>query len=188
MTAEAQFRKWFIDSLQPLRSNGDAGFIFLFTAFPLLERYLRRRNNCPDGDSLPDPFFGSLALMFPDIAGHEKEFWNCYRHGLLHQATFSQLKLIRLKNKKTSWTPLPGAAISGHKECPVYFLPSTQEFYLNPVLFFDTVTKEILANFATYESTGAGQYHLPSVLHGSTAVPSLVPTINMSLPGKRSAP
>jgi hypothetical protein len=55
--AEADFRKWFVESLAPLRTNGDAGFIFVFVAFPLLERYLRRKSGCPDGQNLTDGFF-----------------------------------------------------------------------------------------------------------------------------------
>jgi hypothetical protein len=179
--AEADFRKWFVDSLEPLKRNGDAGFVFLIAAFPLLERYLRRKSNCPDGGPLPDLFFSNLGSLFPDIAGHEKEFWNCYRHGLLHQATFSRQKLI-----KKNWEPLPSAAISGHQPSPVYYLSDAKEFFLNPVAFFETVTREILANFDTYESVGAGYYHLASVVGGFTAVPGCVPTINMRLPQKDS--
>ena len=43
-TAEDDFRKWFVESLAPLRSNGDAGFVFAMVAFPLLERYLRNKS------------------------------------------------------------------------------------------------------------------------------------------------
>jgi hypothetical protein len=182
--AEEEFRKWFLESLEPLRKNSHAGFIFVFTAFPLLERYLRRKNNCPDGDSLTDAFFTNLGILFPDFIGKEREFWHCYRNGLLHQATFSRQK----KKKDGIWVALPGAGISGHKPSPVYFLPGTNEFYLNPSSFFDTVTQQILGDFATYESIGAGQYHLPSVLDGSTVVPGLVPTINMNLPRRPNKP
>ena len=44
-TAEDDFRKWFVESLAPLRSNGArAGFVFAMVAFPLLERYLRNKS------------------------------------------------------------------------------------------------------------------------------------------------
>jgi hypothetical protein len=59
--AEADFRKRFVESLAPLRGNGNAGFIFVFAAFPLLERYLRRKSGCPDGQNLTEDFFKHLA-------------------------------------------------------------------------------------------------------------------------------
>ena len=66
VTSQAEFQKWFVDSLAPLRSNGDAGFVFVLTAFPLLERYLRRKSGCPDGQSLTPAFFTNLGLTFPE--------------------------------------------------------------------------------------------------------------------------
>jgi hypothetical protein len=102
-TSEADFRKWFVDSLAPLRTKGEAGFIFVFVAFPLLERYLRRKSGCPDGQNLTPIFFKNLGFLFNDIAGRECQFWDCYRNGLLHQATFPQAKL----DKKTDiWVTL----------------------------------------------------------------------------------
>lgn len=182
-TSKAEFQKWFVDSLVPLRTNGDAGFIFVFTAFPLLERYLRRKSGCPDGQNLTPTFFANLGVMFADIAGHENPFWDCYRNGLLHHATFPQAKL----NKVTGiWIPLPEAGISGYDARPVYFLPTTSQFYLNPLSFFDVVTNSILADFATYEGSATVYYNLPSVLDPTPGVPNIVPTINFNLPGTGS--
>jgi len=48
-TAEDDFKKWFVESLEPLRNNDDAGFIFAMIAFPILERYLRRKSALPEG-------------------------------------------------------------------------------------------------------------------------------------------
>jgi hypothetical protein len=125
-TAESDFRKWFVESLAPLRKNGDAGFIFVFVSFPLLERYLRRKSRCPDGENLTDGFFSQLGFLFGGIAGNEREFWDCYRNGLLHQATFPQAKL----DKRTRiCVTLPDAGISGHDYRPVYFLPETRQFF-----------------------------------------------------------
>jgi hypothetical protein len=55
-TAEDDFRKWFVESLAPLRSNGDAGFVFAMVAFPLLERHLRNKSGCPEGKPLKEVF------------------------------------------------------------------------------------------------------------------------------------
>jgi hypothetical protein len=181
--SEADFRKWFVESLAPLRKNGDAGFIFVFGAFPLLERYLRRKSGCPDGQNLTPAFFANLGLLFPDIAGNEHQFWDCYRNGLLHQATFPAAKL----DKKTGiWVTLPEAGISGHDPRPVYFLPVANQFFLNPISFFDAVTIAILADFAVYEGGSTNHYNLPSVLDPFGAVPHVVPTINPRLPGTGS--
>jgi hypothetical protein len=182
-TPKGEFQKWFLDSLAPLRGNGDAGFIFALTAFPLLERYLRQKSGCPDGQNLTPGFFTNLRLMFPDIAGREHSFWDCYRNGLLHHATFPQAKL----DKTTGiWVPLPEAGISGYDTRPVYFLAPTSQFYLNPLSFFDVVTNSILADFATYEGSATVYYNLPSVLDPTPGVPNIVPTINLKLPGTGS--
>ena len=178
-TSEADFRKWFVDSLAKLRTNGDAGLIFLLVAFPLLERYARRKSRCPDGENLTDAFFSTLGTLFKEITGREREFWNCYRDGLLHHVTFPRAKLVK---KTGAWTTLPDAGISGHDSRPVYFLPATKEFYVNPVSFFDVVTSKILADFATYETGSTTNYDLPSMLDPSGAVSHIVPTINFNLP------
>jgi hypothetical protein len=177
--AEADFRRWFVESLDPLRTNGDAGFIFVFVAFPLLERYLRRKSGCPDGQYLTDGFFKHLGLLFDGIAGNERKFWDCYRNGLLHQATFPQAKL----DKRTGiWVTLPDAGISGYDPRPVYFLPEKTQIFLNPISFFDAVTNAILKDFAAYEKSASTQYYkLPWPYDPSAAVPNTVPTINVSL-------
>lgn len=182
-TSEADFRKWFVDSLVQLRTNGDAGFIFVLVAFPLLERYLRRKSGCPDGQDLSPAFFKSLGLLFTDIAGNECQFWDCYRNGLLHQVTFPRAKLNK---KRGIWVTLPEAGISGYDPRPAYFLRATAQFYLNPISFFDTVTNAILTDFATYEGSGSVHFNLPSVLDPLGAAPHIVPTINPRIPGTGS--
>lgn len=177
-TSEYDFRKWFVDSLALLRGNGDAGFIFVLIAFPLLERYLRRKSGCPDGQPLTSAFKTNLGTLFKDIAGKETEFWDCYRNGLLHQVTFPRAKL----NKKGIWVDLPEAGLSGYDPRPVYFLPATEQFYLNPTSFFDAVTSAILADFATYEGSNSCYYDLPSIENSVTAVPGIVATINLQIP------
>jgi hypothetical protein len=182
--SKAEFQKWFIESLVPLRTNGDAGFIFVLVAFPLLERYLRRKSGCPDGQNLTSDFFTNLGVMFADISGNERTFWDCYRNGLLHHATFPQAKLDKIKG---AWISLPDAGISGYDARPVCYLHSTVQFYLNPVSFFAAVTKSILADFATYEGSATAYYNLPSVLDQTTPVSKIVPTINFKLPGTGSS-
>src|SRR3982750_858972 len=119
MTAKIEFRQWFIESLAPLRGKRDAGFVFLLVAFPLLERYLRRKVSCPDGYPLTDAFFSQLGVTFTELKARETQFRSCYRDGLLHHVTFPKAKL---QKKTRQWSDLPAAAISGHDPRPVYFL------------------------------------------------------------------
>ena len=182
-TSESEFRKWFVDSLTPLRKSGDAGFIFLLVAIPMLERYLRQKSQCPEGQDLTDAFFKELGKLFTEVSGREREFWSCYRNGLLHHVTFAQAKWVR---RTCKWKGLPKAAISGHDTRPVYFDQAKSEFYINPIAFFDAVTAAVLADFATYESDGDTKYNLPSTLDPSGAIPHVVPTINFNLPKTNS--
>jgi hypothetical protein len=177
-TAESDFQKWFVESLNPLRTKGNAGFIFVFVAFPLLERYLRRKSGCPDGQPLTDGFFKQLRVLFDGIAGQEREFWHCYRNGLLHEVTFPQ---ARLDKKTGTWDTLPDAGISGSDPRPVYFLPKTRQFFLNPISFFDAVTNAILADFTTYEDSTTTHFKLPWEYDPLGAVSGSVPTINVRL-------
>jgi hypothetical protein len=181
--SQAEFRKWLVDSLSPLRSNGDTGFIFLLVAIPILERYLRRKSRCSDGQELNEAFFKELSKFLGVISGRERDFWNCYRNGLLHHVTFAQAKWMR---KEKEWSGLPKAGISGHDSRPVYFDQAKNEFYVNPTAFFDVVTTAVLADFATYESEGVTRYSLPSTLDPLGAMPNVVPTINFNLLKRRS--
>lgn len=178
-SSESNFRNWFVNSLAALRGNGDAGFIFALIAFPLLERYLRNKSGCPEGQNLTDEFYVNLGLSLKEVARREREFWDCYRNGLSHQVTFAQAKL----NRKTGiWIALPQAGISGHDSRPVYFVEDSNQFFLNPIVFFDFVTGTILSDFCTYEGTDASAYRLPSIATPFAGPFTTVPTINFNLP------
>lgn len=178
-TAKEDFKKWFVESLSPLRANGDAGFVFALIAFPLLERYLRAKSECREGHNLTTTFYANLGRLFPGVSERENAFWDCYRNGLLHQVTFPKAKL----NKTTEiWVNLPEAGISGYDPRPVYFLPATNQFFLNPIAFFDFVTGTILADFSNYESASSPYYQLPQAWDLPTGKATIVPTINTNIP------
>ena len=61
------------------------------------------------------------------------------------------------------WATLPDARVPGYDPRPVYFLPETTQFFLNPISFFDAVTKSILDDFATYEKSATTHYSLACV-------------------------
>jgi hypothetical protein len=50
------FRQWFVNVLDPLRGNGNAGFIFAFVSLPSLERYLRQKSGAGEAPTLPEKF------------------------------------------------------------------------------------------------------------------------------------
>ena len=122
---EENFRKWFVDMLERLRNEGNAGFVFALVSFPLLERYLRQKSGAGQKTSLPEQFFCELGKLFPGIAKREKDFWQCYRNGLLHQVAFSK---ERTKNQKRIEI-MPDAALSGHDDRQVYFNVSENAFF-----------------------------------------------------------
>jgi hypothetical protein len=177
-TAEDDFRKWFVESLAPLRSNGDAGFVFAMVAFPLLERYLRNKSGCPEGKPLKEVFFQALSRIIPDVAGREYEFLDCYRNGLLHQVTFSKATI----GKGGIWVDLPPAGISGYDSRPVYFDEHVGGFFLNPIKFFDRVAATIQADFSCYEGSHASKFPLPTIAIPGFGDVGTVPTINFNLP------
>jgi hypothetical protein len=178
--AQSDFENWFVNSLKDLRDNGDAGFIFALVAFPILERYLRNKSGCPEGKPLTPEFFSNLVKSLPEISGKERDFWDCYRNGLLHQVTFPKAKLV--DKKAGIWVSLPSAGISGHGSKPVYIEPKTGGFFLNPIKFFDHVTTAILSDFSVYEEANKpSHYPLPRVGNPSTAQPGTTPTIGLPL-------
>jgi hypothetical protein len=69
--AQSDFKKWFVNSLKDLRDNGNTGFIFALVAFPLLERYLRNKSRCPEGQELTRAFFDNLGQSIKEVLGME---------------------------------------------------------------------------------------------------------------------
>jgi hypothetical protein len=174
---EKNFRKWFVDALDPLRRKGDAGFIFAFVSLPLLERYLRQKSGAGEAIRLPPQFFVELGKLFPEIAGREDRMWHCYRNGLLHQAAFSQQK------RRQGMVVVLNAALSGHDKRPIYYDISGDCFYMNPEEFFDRVTNTILGDFAAYLGSLSPAHRLPTIAFPSTVIPGVAPTITGLIPG-----
>ena len=172
---EANFRMWYLDALEPLRGKGHTGFIFAMVAFPLLERYLREKSGAGEIISLTDSFHVELGVLFPDIAGRERQFWACYRHGLLHQATFKQ--------QSPTGTLVITSGLSGHDPRPVYFDVIANAYYLNPVAFFDQVTAKILSDFSTFEGSLSPSHQFPLIIDPLSAISGVVPTIGAPFPG-----
>jgi hypothetical protein len=91
-TDRETFDAWFVQPLESLYPRTECGFVILYTAFPLLERYLRRKANIPASQrKLDGRFYAELRRLFRDLGSDDdaKAFWNTYRNGFLHQSTFN---------------------------------------------------------------------------------------------------
>ena len=93
---EENFRKWFVDMLERLRNEGNAGFVFALVSFPLLERYLRQKSGAGQKTSLPEQFFCELGKLFPGIAKREKDFL-----AVLSERSFASSGVLKRKNQES---------------------------------------------------------------------------------------
>ncbi len=151
------YDQWFVKVLEPLMHDPNAGFLCAIAAFPLLERYLTRK--C--GHSYRTASFKDALVEFlPELKGHTKdksranakEFWEIYRHGLLHN--------IRLKRQV--WLSHATKIIEKRPE----------GFWLNPVLFLKRVLGEIGQHFETFaKEPGLPQVHDVAVQNRVTHAP-----------------
>ena len=140
------------------RLSGQKGceVAMVILCFPLLERYLRETSGAGEASSLPDKFMDDLLVIFPEIGNRvdAREFWQVYRHGLLHHGAFSAA------NSKHVIKPY--AAISG--ETPrVYFDAGAQCYFVNPELFSTAVLDFIRADLETFQAKKSGNHEQPSV-------------------------
>lgn len=140
-----QFRKWYVEILEGLYPDRDAGFAILMTVFPLLERYLRGKLSLPLGGSIGKKGKAELVELFPELKTTQVagEFWEVFRHGLLHQVT--------LFNKNRGGDNLRASRITHDIPIPVA-IESDGSFTLQPVLFAKEVIGLILADFDTFKN------------------------------------
>src|SRR6266436_2564391 len=85
------FRRRFKEPVELLITRKHSGFALMMITLPLLERLLRGRSYLKDAVRLTELFHTKFLKIFPglgDVNG-AKAFWQCFRHGILHQATFS---------------------------------------------------------------------------------------------------
>jgi hypothetical protein len=147
-----KFTKWYIDPITPLRDNPDAGFIIMMIAFPLLERYLRKKLHLSERDKLSAPFHNELYCLFPEFGTveHATQFWDIHRNGILHQTTPSE-----------KFIPATPTGYSHEVKGPIEET-LTGMFLIPPSTFIDRVLNTILGDFSTYEG-GTSSPSLPLV-------------------------
>jgi hypothetical protein len=151
------FNAWYVDVLRALYPNRDAGIAVLMISLPLLERYLRQKNGLGPDQQLDDGFRRDLCAMFPALGDEDtaRQFWNVYRHGFLHQVTVAQ--------RTQRGTALPGGWLT-HDISEAVRLDPDEAFCVHPVLFSQTVTAAIEADFAAFAGVVAGAPPLPVVV------------------------
>lgn len=156
------FKAWYADTLIKLYPDRNSGFAILMIAFPLLERYLRHKNQLSHKDNLSNECMDDLRSMFPDLSTTEVawKFWNIYRNGILHQVTLSR------ENKRG--VIMPEGWLS-HDIDSALKIESDGSFLIHPVLFTKYIVDIIENDFATFEKGSAVSTKLPKVKQHPTA-------------------
>ena len=132
--ANDNFQKWFVAPLRLLNADGHAAFAVLMIAFPLLERYLRQKSGTHEanlGDAFFDEFHNIFKVPSRDLV---PRLWQCYRNGLLHQATFSK--------RTRGGQVMPDSFIT----CGVDLIEYDAQcgaFFVNPKAFSERIINEI---------------------------------------------
>ena len=170
------FNAWYAGILKGLYEDRNAGFVILMVAFPLLERYLRQKSGVHK-NNLDRRFSKQLTHVFPEL-GSESEagkFWQVYRHGLLHQVTFSQ--------KNAKGIKLPRGWVSN--DVAAVWIDSHGDFWVHPSKFAKRVIRTIENDFTVFEGQHSADHQLPTVQQCSrvlgTGAPSQKPPVGYNL-------
>ncbi len=150
------FKDWFESILDGLYSNGNAGFAILMITFPLLERYLREKSGTEEEIFLKPSFFHEFRKIFPEIPddASAQNFWQAYRHGLLHQGAFS------LKSRKGI---LPSSWLSNNLS--TIEIDKSGNFCVHPAGFAERVVATIEGDFETFEGRHSTSHPLSTVFN-----------------------
>jgi hypothetical protein len=153
---EKNFKDWYVDVLELLYPNHNAGIAVFMISLPLLERYLRQKNGRAPADGLNDACHSDLRVIFPSLpnVATARQFWSVYRDGFLHQATLSL--------HTRSGAGLPVGWLS-HDIAIAIELRADGSFVVQPELFSKQVIRTIQSNFGVFASVGAGAPPLPVV-------------------------
>ncbi len=140
---EKNFKSWYIDILEKLYKNENSGFAILMITFPLLERYLRQKNDLGYTAILNTDFYQGLIDIFPEVKTIDvaKDFWGIFGNGLLHQVTIS--------SETSHRRSLPKGTLTNTITSRIH-IESDGSFVLNPALFADCVTDIIKGDFDTW--------------------------------------
>ena len=157
------FRRRFKEPVELLITRKHSGFALMMITLPLLERFLRGRSHLKDAVRLTELFHTEFLKIFPalrDVNG-AKAFWQCFRHGILHQATFS---LKRADGAGFSgvvgFEELSGPAVAIQRSGD----PEHIVCIVDPVAFARTVLAEVESDLETFQTADPDEH--PIVIAG----------------------
>ena len=158
------FRSWIRDPVRRLLKLKHGGFALAMVSFPVLERLLRGKSGIADNplkEPHSAPFFNALVDYFPvlrdppsgkflDVAS---VFWQGFRNGILHQATFSTKRVKVHKCERPPafcfFEPRSGVAIKVSTTKPV--------ICVDPFAFSEAVMELVEADFESYKKAEIGR-------------------------------
>jgi hypothetical protein len=164
------FKSWYVDILEGLYPDREAGFVILMVAFPLLERYLREKSAVHEGN-LDFRFYQELLHVFPELKSDDvaRQFWKVYRNSLLHQVTTCDKKY----NLPAGWLSNDFATIE---------IDESGNFMVHPAKFAKHVVVKIENDFITFEGCHSVNHPLPVIrafnIFAGTSAPE-VPTFKL---------
>jgi hypothetical protein len=159
------FRRRFTGPVELLITQKHSGFALMMITLPLLERLLRGRSHLKDGP-LTEPFYAELFKVFPTLQDEKgaKALWQCFRNGILHQATFS---LKRADGAGFSgvvgFEELFGRAVAIQRSGDPEHIVCT----VDPVAFAQTVLAEVESDLETFQTADPDEH--PIVLAGDSS-------------------
>ncbi|MGB8168088.1 MAG: hypothetical protein WCF18_11395 [Chthoniobacteraceae bacterium] len=159
------FRLWIRDPVCRLLKQKDAGFALAMISFPVLERLLRGKSGVSDNPLRGDysePFYTALTNCFPSLQDppsgtfrHVAQlFWQGFRNGILHQATFSKNPIMKGKERAAFCVFEPGAGIA------IEVRDLKRVIVVDPFPFSESVLELIEEDFDSYEKADYDHHDL----------------------------
>lgn len=156
------FTQRFREPIEILIDKEHTGFALMMITLPLLERLLRGRCNIRDRN-LSSAFYGELHKVFPALGDGEGAgaFWQAFRNGILHQATFSLKSREVQFSGCVGFTALPPGT-------PIVLRRSTGHFFclVDPVAFARSVLDEVENDLQTFQDAEPDMHPIAFVTDG----------------------
>ncbi len=167
------FRRRFKEPVELLITRKHSGFALMMITLPLLERLLRGRSHLKDAP-LTEPFYAELFKVFPalkDVKG-AKALWQCFRHGILHQAAFSLKRMGESADFSgiIGFEQLSGSAVALQRTGD----PEHIVCMVDPIAFARAVIAEVESDLETFQTAEPHRHPIALVESLSGGVCSLL--------------
>ena len=156
------FKDCFVAPVARLLPEKHSGLPLLMIAFPLIDRYLRQKSGVREKNlrgARGESFWQELLAVFPALKTpkNAETFWDVYRHGIVHQATFS--------HKEKTGVKIGDAWLSDENEPIVIVSPC--KFHVDPRKFASAVLQIIEKDFLTFLGLDSVNHPLARGRHSS---------------------